>query len=72
MMFRIDDRSRKGWILAAMGGVLGLVILDETVVGVVLPTIRNDLGMSQVTSHWVINAYLTCLHGLRSGRGKVG
>ncbi len=71
-MFRINDRSRKWWILAAMGGVLGLVVLDETVVGVALPTIRNDLGMSQVTSHWVINAYLLVFTGFAAAGGKLG
>ena len=45
-MPEIDDRRRKWWVLAAMGGVLGLILLDETVVGVALPTIRDDLGMS--------------------------
>jgi len=34
----ISDENRKWWILAAMGSVLGVVTLDETVVGVTLPT----------------------------------
>jgi predicted MFS family arabinose efflux permease len=40
------DDNRRWWILAVMSGVLGLVVLDETVVGVALPTMRHDLGMS--------------------------
>jgi hypothetical protein len=44
VMPRVNDNNRKWWILAAMGGVLGLILLDETVVGVALPTIREDLG----------------------------
>ena len=57
-MLRIDDHNRKWWILVAVGGVLGMIVLEETVLGVALPTIRRDLGMSQVTSHWIVNAYL--------------
>ena len=63
-MPEIDDSRRKWWVLAAMGGVLGLILLDETVVGVALPTIREDLRMSQITAHWVVNAYLLVFAGL--------
>jgi EmrB/QacA subfamily drug resistance transporter len=71
-MLEIDDHRRKWWVLAAMGGVLGLILLDETVVGVALPTIRDDLGMSQVTAHWVVNAYLLVFAGLVVAGGKLG
>ena len=63
---------RRWWILAAMGGVLGLVVLDETVVGVALPTIRDELGMSQVAAHWVVNAYLLVFSGLAAAAGRLG
>ena len=53
----IAEGQRKWWILAAMSGVLGLVVLDETVVGVALATIRPDLQMSAKAAHWVVNAY---------------
>jgi EmrB/QacA subfamily drug resistance transporter len=71
-MLEIDERQRKWWVLAATGGVLGLILLDETVVGVALPTIREDLGMSQVTAHWVVNAYLLVFAGLVVAGGKLG
>ena len=41
-------------------------------VGVALPTIRRDLGMSQVTSHWVINAYLLIFTSLTAAGGRLG
>jgi EmrB/QacA subfamily drug resistance transporter len=71
-MPEIDDNRRKWWVLAAMGGVLGLILLDETVVGVALPTIRDDLQMSQITAHWVVNAYLLVFAGLVIAAGKLG
>jgi MFS family permease len=67
-----SDQNRKWWILAAMGGVLGLVVLDEMVVGVALPTMRRDLGMSIITSHWVVNAYLLVFTCLAAVGGKLG
>lgn len=68
----ITDASRKWWILAAMGGSLGLVVLDETIVGVALPTIRGDLAMTLVTSHWIISAYFVVFTGLAAAAGKIG
>ncbi len=55
-----------------MGGVLGLVLLDETVVGVALPTIREELGLSEIGSHWVVNAYLLVFACLAAAAGKLG
>ncbi|MCP4329790.1 MAG: MFS transporter [Alphaproteobacteria bacterium] len=68
----INDTNRKWWILAAMGGSLGLVVLDETIVGVALPTIRQDLAMTVVASHWIISAYLVVFTGLAAASGKTG
>ncbi|MEM9683329.1 MAG: MFS transporter, partial [Pseudomonadota bacterium] len=53
-------------------GVLGLVVLDETVVGVALPTIATDLNMTQVTAHWVVNAYLLTFTCAVAVAGKLG
>jgi EmrB/QacA subfamily drug resistance transporter len=68
----ITDHNRRWWILGAMSGVLGLVVLDETVVGVALAEIRTDLGMSQVASHWVVNAYLLAFTCLVALGGRLG
>jgi len=65
--------GRTKWLLlAAMGGVIGVILLDETVVAVALPTIQHDLGMSIVGSHWVINVYLLGLAGLSAAAGRMG
>ena len=53
------------------GGSLGIVLLDETVVGVALPTIRDEFGMSQLASHWVVNAYLLALAALVAAGGRI-
>jgi EmrB/QacA subfamily drug resistance transporter len=71
-MPEIKTDSRKWWVLAAMGAILGVILLDETVVGVALPTIQRDLGMSDVAAHWVVNAYMLVLAGLAAAAGKFG
>lgn len=44
-----------------MGAALGMFLLDETVVGVALPTIQRDLNLTTIGSHWVVNIYLLVL-----------
>lgn len=55
-----------------MGAVMGMLLLDETVVAVALPTIRADLGMSEDAFHWVINSYLLTFASLTAFGGKLG
>jgi EmrB/QacA subfamily drug resistance transporter len=70
-MLIINDENRRWWILIAVGVGGGLILLDETVLGVALPSLRRDLGMSQTTSHWVINAYFLAFAGFAAAGGKL-
>ena len=64
--------THRWWILAGTGAVLGLIVLDETAVGVALPTLRRELGLSALSSHWVVNAYLLVLTGCVAAGGRLG
>ena len=55
-----------------MGVILGVILLDETIVGVALPTIQSDLAMTTLGSHWVVNIYMLVLAGLVAAAGKLG
>jgi MFS family permease len=41
-----------------------MMVLDATIVNVALPAIQKDLGFSQSTLGWVVNAYLLTFGGL--------
>lgn len=71
-MAEITQSWRRWWVLGAMAGCLGLVLLDETAVGVALPTIRTAFDLSVVQSHWVVNAYLLVFASLVAVGGKLG
>ena len=71
-LLTITDESRKWWILIAMSACGGLIMLDETVVGVALPTLRRELDMSQLTSHWVISIYMLVFAGAAAAGGRLG
>ena len=68
----MNDGHRKWWLLMAMGCILGVILLDETVVGVALPTIQLELDMSELASHWVVNVYMLLLAGIAAAAGKLG
>ena len=41
---RLTAENRKWWILVTMTGSLSMILIDETVVSVALPTIQKDLA----------------------------
>jgi EmrB/QacA subfamily drug resistance transporter len=49
---------RNGWTLAIVSIALFMVVLDNLVVSVALPTIHRDLGASIQSLEWTVNAYV--------------
>jgi EmrB/QacA subfamily drug resistance transporter len=49
-----------------------MIILDATIVNVALPSIQADLGFSQASLAWVVNAYLIAFGGLLLLAGRLG
>ncbi len=49
-----------------------LIVVDGTVVNVALPSIQRDLGFSQASLAWVVNAYLIAYGGLLLLAGRLG
>jgi EmrB/QacA subfamily drug resistance transporter len=67
----LDNRSR--WIalyVLCLGDIM--IVLDGTIVNVALPTIRDDLGFSQTSLAWVVNAYLLTFGGFLLLGGRLG
>lgn len=66
------NRYRKWFIHISASLAFGLILLDETVVAVALPTIQKDFSISLVLSHWIINSYLLIIAGFIAVGGKLG
>ena len=49
-----------------------MIVLDTTIVNVALPSIRKDLGFSQTSLAWVVNAYLLTYGGCLLLGGRLG
>ncbi len=66
-----EDRKRWMALYTLCVGML-MIILDGTIVNVALPSIQNDLGFSQTSLAWVVNAYLIPFGGLLLLAGRLG
>ena len=49
-----------------------MVVLDATVVNVALPSIQNDLGLSEANLQWIVNAYTLVFGGFLLLGGRAG
>jgi EmrB/QacA subfamily drug resistance transporter len=66
-----SDRDRWIALVVLCVGML-MIILDQTIVNVALPSIQGDLGFSQSSLAWVVNAYLIAFGGLLLLAGRLG
>lgn len=68
-----DLHPRRRW-LALMVLCLGvlMIVLDTTIVNVALPSIRADLGFSETSLVWVVNAYMLSFGGFMLLGGRLG
>jgi EmrB/QacA subfamily drug resistance transporter len=68
-----DSNDRRRWwaLLVLCLGVL-MIVLDTTIVNVALPSIRTDLGFSETSLVWVVNAYMLTFGGFLLLGGRLG
>src|SRR5256714_7379737 len=67
----MDSRTRWFALIVLCLGTL-MIVLDTTIVNVALPSIRSDLGISQTSLAWVVNAYLLTFGGFLLLGGRLG
>jgi EmrB/QacA subfamily drug resistance transporter len=67
-----DTDTRRWLALYVLCGGMLMIVLDATIVNVALPTIQDDLGFSQSSLAWVVNAYLIAFGGLLLLAGRLG
>src|SRR5919109_646217 len=70
-MSNLDSRRRWLALLILCLGDL-MIVLDVTIVGVALPSIRTDLGFSESSLAWVVNGYLIVFGGFLLLGGRLG
>jgi EmrB/QacA subfamily drug resistance transporter len=69
----MDSRNdRRWWILAVLCLSVLLVVVDNTIVNVALPTISRDLSASTSALQWVVDGYTLAFAGLLLVGGNLG
>ncbi|WP_210589280.1 MFS transporter [Streptomyces sp. GESEQ-35] len=69
---RVRSRARGAAALAVIAGCNAMIQLDDPIVNIALPGMREGLGLSAVGASWVINAYLLTFGGLLLLGGRAG
>jgi MFS family permease len=67
-----DDQGRKWWALGALSLVTLMIVFDGTAVIVALPPIKAEMGFSDTSLVWVVNAYLLTYAGFLLLSGRLG
>jgi EmrB/QacA subfamily drug resistance transporter len=68
----ITDDNRKWWTLGAMCFALFMIMLDNTIVNVALPSIQQDLGATISGLEWTLNGYTLSFAVLLATGGRLG
>jgi EmrB/QacA subfamily drug resistance transporter len=68
----LAEENRKWWTLSAVAFGLFMIMLDNTVVNVALPSIERDLNVSISSLEWVVTAYALTFAALLITGGKLG
>jgi EmrB/QacA subfamily drug resistance transporter len=67
----LDNRKRWLTLIVLCLGEL-MIVLDTTIVGVALPSIREDLRFTEASLVWVVNAYMLTYGGFLLLGGRLG
>src|SRR5690349_21103715 len=67
----VDENHRKWWTLGAVTFGLFMIMLDNTIVNVALPSIQRDIGASVSELEWVVNGYALTFAVLMLTGGKL-
>ena len=66
-----DPATRKWWTLAAVSFGLFMIMLDNTVVNVALPSIQRELGIGRSELEWIVTGYALSFAALMLTGGKL-
>ena len=63
---------QRWWTLVVLSASLLVIGLDNTILNVALPTLRDDLGASSSQLQWIVDAYMLVFAGLLLTAGALG
>jgi EmrB/QacA subfamily drug resistance transporter len=69
---RGDIYRRRWWTLAVLSVSLLIIIIDDTIINIAVPTLQRELGASASALQWIVDAYVIVFAGLLLTMGALG
>ncbi len=69
---RVDKYRRRWWTLATLSVSLLIIIIDDTIINVAVPTLQRELGASASALQWIVDSYIVVFAGLLLTMGALG
>ena len=69
---RGDPYQRRWWTLAVLSVSLLIIIIDDSIINVAVPTLQRELGASATGLQWIVDAYIVVFAGLLLTMGALG
>ena len=64
--------ARRWWVLAVLAISVFLVVVDNLIVNVALPTLQRELNASTTSLQWIVDSYALVFAGLLLAGGGIG
>src|SRR6185436_7979678 len=67
----VTEENKKWWTLAAVSVGLFMIMLDNTIVNVALPSIQQSLGLQLSELEWIVTGYALTFAAFMLTGGKL-
>src|SRR5215469_14787812 len=64
--------AQRWWILAVLCLSLLVIVVDNSILNIALPTLQKDLGATTSQLQWIVDAYTLVFAGLLLTAGSLG
>ena len=64
--------ARRWWVLAVLAISVFLVVVDNLIVNVALPTLQSELNATTTSLQWIVDSYALVFAGLLLAGGGIG
>ena len=70
----IDQKTydRRWWVLGVLAISVFLVVVDNLIVNVALPTLQSELNATTTSLQWIVDSYALVFAGLLLAGGGLG
>lgn len=69
---RTEPYPQRWWALVVLTTSLIIIVIDNTILNVALPTLVRDLGATNTELQWIVDAYVVVFAGLLLTMGALG